>query len=282
MAVRSIRTSSVGNGQPRYGEMTIPPVLFKTDFLVVAGGGAGGRQVAASGVRSRGCGGGAGGYRTSEPGETSGGGFSEETPMMLKKGDNFVMRIGAGGPANSGDGFSSFFGPIYCEGGGGGASGRRTDSPGTGRPGGSGGGGGSGAIAQGIPRQGFNGGLNTSGGGNPPGAPGGGAGGVATSTVRGPGLTSSIDGTPALRGLGGVNNSSGSPAGESNTGNGGPGASGDNASGKNGGSGVIILKYPVGMSLDIDPGLVSSTDTTTFPGFRVTTFTAGIGVVTVQ
>jgi hypothetical protein len=70
-------------------------------------------------------------------------------------------------------------------------------------------------------------------------------------------------------------------AGTVNTGGGGGGGGGNtspNADGKNGGSGVVILKYPDFMTITIGAGL---TGTTAAPsgGFIVTTITAGTGNV---
>jgi hypothetical protein len=46
-----------------------------------------------------------------------------------------------------------------------------------------------------------------------------------------------------------------------------------------GGSGIVILRYPSTMTITIGSGLTGTTDTTTVPGFRITTFTAGTGNV---
>jgi hypothetical protein len=66
-------------------------------------------------------------------------------------------------------------------------------------------------------------------------------------------------------------------SGTVNTGGGG-GGSGDNAglkSGGSGGSGVVILRYPVARTITIGAGLTGSTATD--GSFKVTTFTAGTG-----
>ena len=64
-----------------------------------------------------------------------------------------------------------------------------------------------------------------------------------------------------------------------NTGGGGAGShSGSPMAGSNGGSGVVILKYPDGYTITIGAGL---TGTTASPsgGYKVTTITAGTGNV---
>jgi hypothetical protein len=62
-----------------------------------------------------------------------------------------------------------------------------------------------------------------------------------------------------------------------NTGGGGGGGRAP-ALGANGGSGVVILKYPDSITLSVAGTLVSSTATS--GGFKVTTFTSGTGTVT--
>lgn len=231
------------------------------DYLVVAGGGGG----------SRSGGGGAGGLRS---GSTS-----------VTAGNALTMTIGAGGAGSSDAGAgkdggnSSAFGLTAVGGGGGGAN----SASGTGRPGGSGGGGG--AVAMGYTNAGGAGtsGQGNNGGSSYgyiafPGGGGGGAGGVGGNgtndgaTVRGGaggiGLTSTITGESvgyAGGGAGASYNSSGSPGtaqtsfgggaaapnATSNGGNGvdGTGGGGGGApasyTGGSGGSGIIIVRYPL-------------------------------------
>jgi hypothetical protein len=54
------------------------------------------------------------------------------------------------------------------------------------------------------------------------------------------------------------------------------------AGGGDGGSGVVILAYPSGLPAfsSIGAGLTYSVSTTSRPGYRVYTFTAGTGTVT--
>jgi hypothetical protein len=68
--------------------------------------------------------------------------------------------------------------------------------------------------------------------------------------------------------------------GSANTGGGGSGGSSANASvrvGGNGGSGVVILRYPGGRTITIGAGLTATT--ATVGSDKVTTITAGTGNV---
>jgi hypothetical protein len=278
------------------------PPTFNVDYLVIAGGGAGGRATA-GGIGA--AGGGAGGLRTSF-GSTSGGGASAETALALLVATNYTVTIGAGGSGpTSGNtsgpnGSNSVFSTITSIGGGGGA----TNNTGGGFPaggnGGSGGGTYQGAIGAGTANQGFNGGLSSSGSS---GGGGGGAGGVgansnySTPTLGngGLGLQNSITGSlvtyaggggggqygseaggPGAGGssIGGAGGSGGGNAGgngNTSTGSGG-GGGGDGGNGGNGGSGVVILRYPSTYTIS---GL--SGTTATVGSDKVTTFTSGTG-----
>jgi len=247
-------------------------------FLVIGGGGAGGGSAGDAGG-----GGGAGGYR-------------EFTGQTLLPGTSYTVTVGAGGPRGtntSSPGNNSVFNTITSAGGG---SGSRT-----GRAGGSGGGGGNGGSGPArpgntpatSPSQGNSGAGNGGGGGGAGGAGVGGGGGRG-----GFGRASSITGTSVLRGGGGggaQTNGSGNPggagqagggngggtptAGQANTGGGG-GASGGSGTkaGQNGGSGVVIVRYPSGFTINVGAGLTAST--TTVGSEKVTTFTAGSGTIT--
>ena len=222
------------------------------DYLVVAGGGGGG-------CGYYGGGGGAGGYRTA-------------ANYLVNPGSAITVTVGAGGTAsgsvsvNSGNGSDSVFDSITSIGGGGGAS---RSSSSNGNNGGSGGG---------ASFQDFLGGTGTVGQGNRGGnlvtgefgASGGGAGAAGTGASNGVaspggiGLASSITGIStyyaggggggkfgalSAGGLGGGGaGGAASPAtqavaGTVNSGGGG-GGGGDNAVvGKDGGSGVVILRF---------------------------------------
>jgi len=242
------------------------------DILVVAGGGAGGPPFSSNNY-----GGGGGG----------GGGVIATSNLLLAKG-SYPVIVGAGGESISSDlysdsGDNSVFGELTAIGGG---AGGYMDGLGTGnqaalligRDGGSGGGsaaftpsGPNGGVGQ--PEQGNNGGKGSgsvgvfyAGGG------GGGAHGSGSNAVSetkyggagGPGILSSISGTPTYYGGGGGGGSSASDAsgggasdcggvggagdspigkgGNNNTGCGG-GGGGYTAAGGAGGSGIVIIRY---------------------------------------
>jgi len=260
-------------------QFTITAVLseYDVDFLVIAGGGAGGGDNLDGG-------GGAGGYRTSY-GSTSGGGASAESSLTLAIGTTYTITVGAGGAGshqNNGQngGTSSISGSditdITTVGGGTGtriANWYSSANPPT-EHGGSGGGfagaGYASAPGNGTTGQGYDGGWadsNNAGGGG--GA--GGVGGDATSSSSGnggAGHTSSITGSSVCRAGGGAggtyygatngsatcggavsnNQSDGSPA-TANTGGGGGGPSYPSAGnpGGNGGSGLVVLRFPTAM-----------------------------------
>ena len=242
----------------------------QVEYLVVAGGGSGGS-------RWHGAGGGAGGYRSSVTGESSGGGASAESKLTLTA-NTYTVTIGAGGAAVNGDnvngnqGSPSVFGAITSTGGGYGAS-----YP---SPGGSGGSGGGGAGSPSTPQaggsgtfgQGFAGGAGDNEDGNGNGGGGGGAGAVgqAADGVNGgnggDGVASEITGFSVIRagggggagtynggssGLGGAGGggSAATPgvAGAVNTGGGGGGADSSSTSvfSGAGGSGIVIIRYPI-------------------------------------
>lgn len=232
------------------------------EYLIVAGGGAGGQDFAG--------GGGAGGVRSSVSGDPNGGGQPSDGKIYVPPG-NYTVTVGAGGSRPTGSttqgnvasakGASSSFSAqlnLEAEGGGGGAGSASTNIAGSG---GSGGGGGHGRTA-GVGRngQGFSGGsaaVNV-------GAGGGGAGGAGSSTgAGGPGISSTIRGSSFFVGGGGggttqtVNSTGGvggggtnsgyqaaSNNGEANTGGGGSGYYGSWGGAGNGGSGLVILRYP--------------------------------------
>ena len=252
------------------------------DYMVIAGGGAGGSDGAG--------GGGAGGYR-----ESSGTASGSYTASPLGSGvtalsipaTDYPITVGAGGtgaasPALTGNpGSNSVFSTIISTSGGGGGAGNVT--PGDGATGGSGGGGGrqspgaggSGNSPSVSPSQGFPGGNRKT-----PGCGGGGGGGAAgvaagggsgcSGHVGGPGTTSSINATPTTRAGGGGGGATPSPntAGAGGAGGGGAGAGGGTNTGSAatvntgggggggsagggsgpvdggaGGSGIVIIRY---------------------------------------
>jgi hypothetical protein len=112
---------------------------------------------------------------------------------------------------------------------------------------------------------------------------------AGTGKTGGAGLSSSITGSAVTRAVGGASNSyvsgTGGTAGGANTGTGGGGGGGlgSGNNGSAGGSGVVILAYPSTEPAltSIGGGLTFSVDTVSRAGYRVYTFTAGTGTVTV-
>jgi hypothetical protein len=249
------------------------------EYLVIGGGGGGGGGAGGGG----GGGGGAGGYRSSVAGELTGGGGSLETPLAVTPG-TYTVTVGAGGQGRSGssgwtNGGDSVFGTITAVGGG--KGGMQANYAGA--LGGSGGGGGGGdgggvqantggarTVGQGYVggRGGHTGGTALGGGG------GGGAAAAGTDWSNevggngGDGIASAINGiwtqragggggsqntntgvrTPGVGGAGGggIGGWTGAAgAGVANTGSGGGGgAHPSDQAGANGGSGIVIVRYP--------------------------------------
>ena len=262
-----------------------PQTALSCDYLVVAGGGAGGSK------GEWGAGGGAGGLRSTVT--ATGGGGSLESPLSLSA-TNYTVTIGAGaaGKTTAGtgsQGSNSVFASITSTGGGGGGGITRSpDTVNSPTTGGSGGGGevlppafsGSNLGASGTTNQGYAGGngytgtvYNYSNGGG-----GGGAGAVgqnggqgtpsaspaAPSGNGGNGVTVAITGSSVVYGGGGgggaylaTRNPSGgtggggqggtsSVNGSNGTANtGGGGGGGGSTSTGAGGSGIVIIRYPI-------------------------------------
>lgn len=222
-----------------------PQVGLTCEVLVVGGGGPGGYYTAAAG-------GGAGGYRTA-------------TGLSITS--SSAVTVGAGGPGTQSyvlgtNGTASVFSTISASGGGAGASngtgiqaGRAGGSGGGGTNGGATGIGGAGNIGAYSPVEGYKGGdstsWNASGGGSS-------AAGVAVTSSSntasgGAGTSNSITGSAVTYAVGGTSFGSGvsidKTPGAPNTGNGGQGGgsrtSAPSSYGSNGGSGVVIIRYPV-------------------------------------
>jgi len=234
------------------------------EYLIVAGGGGGGGSIYAS---TRGGGGGAGGVKTGYVSISA-------TTYTVNVGSGGAGGVGADSVIAIAGGNSSVFG-ISTLGGGYGATYNRA-----GTPGGSGGGAGTGSYAtgySGTPGQGNPGGnsvgytdnINTGGGG---GGGGGGSGSASSSGnggSGGAGIPSSITGIIAFYaggggggggtagGLGGTGGGGSGATGSANGSNGTPGTGGggggsssltsnpDTRTGGNGGSGIVIIKYPI-------------------------------------
>jgi hypothetical protein len=288
---------------------TPAPAASFIEYLVIAGGGGGGWI---------GGGGGAGGYRCSVSGETSGRNSSAESPFTYTLGNSYTITIGAGGTGATNAveatiGNNSVFGSVTSIGGGRGGKNNATASIEIGGDGGAGGGAGQdGSNARaggaGTSAQGFGGGSNAQGIADGGGG-GGGAGAVGSNGATtgggngGAGIASSITNSSVQRGGGGGGGSTGGIAstasfgggagtnsnatganGTVNTG-GGAGAggygSGSGGSGGVGGSGVVIIRYPsTNANLSSIGGGLTYT-LTTAGGYKIYSFTAGTGLVTV-
>jgi hypothetical protein len=291
--------NALGTGSSESSAFSFTTASLALEYLVIAGGGAGGIQV--------GAGGGAGGYRTNVVGAVSGRGSAAEASMTVLNG-TYAVTVGAGGVGGLQYGYggthagaignSSVFNGITSlyGGGGSGYSGQ------TGTNGGSGGGADGGSTSNfgaGTTAQGYAGGTGTSsawaGGG------GGGAGGVGGNAganlggVGGAGQTNSINGTATLRaggggggqtsGTGGAGGSGGGGTGGSNnvaplsgtanTGGGGGGTR-DSTPNGSGGSGVVIIRY---LTADASGTTITGGTSTTSGSYTVRTFTASGSLV---
>jgi len=271
-------------------------IVVSAEYLVVAGGGGGG--LGNGSYREGGGGGGAGGYKT---GTLT---FAPSTQYTLAVGAKGIGKVtgSTGYGTNGGD---SILATITSTGGGGGAphdtsglaggsgggAGCQGSSGGNASPGGQGNAGGAGYQGSAA---GAGGGGGAGGAGSSGTSAGGGAGGAG-----GSGIYSSISGSAFLyaagggggahvtsgaaggigAGRGGGQQTSVSPtAASDNTGSGGGGGTDNTKPGQDGGSGVVILKYPSNKTLTSSGTLVSTTSTAV-AGYKITTFTAGSGTV---
>lgn len=261
------------------GDAAAPAPDLDVSYLVVAGGGGGGVCV---GGTATGGGGGAGGLRNSY--DTTGGGAATESTLTLYTDTNYAVTIGAGGAGKSGEnlagskGSDSTFSTITSEGGGGG--GGNSISPSSG---GSGGGGqeSDGAGASGVSGQGYAGGNGTESGNR--GGGGGGAGSAGSGGTGGSSISTQITGSSESYAGGGTApiNGGSNPSGHAadNSGNG--GISGGSAS-QNGGSGIVILRYPDYYNVTLGAGLTGSGVNTSIPNstLKYTKIISGNGNIT--
>jgi hypothetical protein len=215
--------------------------------LANTGGGAGGGGGHSAG--GSGGGGGAGGYLCSVVGENSGG-LTSPQPKLSVIPATYNVIIGAGGSNNGSQGNTgtpgsdSQFADVIASGGGRGAGATQP-----GGPGGSGGGADGNSTAGGtaVSGQGFNGGnagayqapIYPGGGGGGAGAPGTSGSGGSTPGNGGIGISSNINGVPTYR-AGGGGAGTGGAGGDGGGGNGGGGLGQSQ-----GGSGVVIIRYPI-------------------------------------
>ena len=258
-----VATSGVNSGS-----QALDPIIYSADFLVIAGGGAGGYTGDIGG------GGGAGGYRNSYSTETSGGGGSSETSLTFNTGTVYTITVGAGGTSgNGGNSVISGTGITTITSLGGGVGGTVNGVSG-GSGSGSSGNNSVTAGGAGTANQGYGGGFQANGGYGSSGGGGAGAVGQASSgsgegTVGGNGgngVASSITGSSVTRGggggggdwsggnygaggsggggTGGGTGAENAVSGTANTGGGGGGASSNTPVRASGGSGVVILRMP--------------------------------------
>lgn len=229
------------------------------EYLVVAGGGSGGY-----GAR--------GNY---DAGGGGAGGFLSSFIPQIQPGITLSLSVGAGG-AGGNNGQNSTLDTLIAHGGGfGGSPDSNNGMPGNG---GSGGGGGQKnytyRIGLGVAGQGHDGAYMGGGGGA-----GGGFGAGIYSEGGGVGLASSITGTAKYYAHGGNRGNWIAANGEVNTGNGGDGGTSNNTSPGNGGSGIVVLRYP-----DTFPLATSTTGNPTITnvgGYKIYSWTTvGAGSIT--
>ena len=265
-------------------------VPLTVSYLVVAGGG---------GAGGAGGGGGAGGLKTNLGG----------TPFNINIATSIGVTVGEGGSGGNGGaralgivGADSVFSTITSTGGGGGAG--FSDNNSATMNGGSGGGGanasgggnyingGTGNAAEGKDGgRGFRtaSSYNACGGGGGAGTVGADGGGSGSNPIGGAGGTgvASLIGasgsvTYSTGGRGAAEIGSSSPANNAaaNSGNGGDQVDNNlmNLTGSDGGSGIIVIRYPNTFSITI-PGTLTATTDNSVSGIRITTFTSGTGDV---
>jgi hypothetical protein len=245
-----------------------PQRAISCDYLVVAGGGSGPGSDGGGGG-----GGGAGGLRSTVT--ATGGGGSLESALSVTA-QPYTVTIGAGGSVPGSNlrgtnGSDSVFATITSIGGGGAGCFSVDSAQKTGANGGSGGGSAPspGVAGSGTANQGYAGGafgVNAGGGGGGAGAVGGNGGsgagpggtggnGVAVAitgssiTYAGGGGGGSYSSTGGVAGTGGGGTGGGastnSTAGTVNTGGGGGGSGQTGGVGRNGGSGIVVVRYLV-------------------------------------
>jgi hypothetical protein len=281
-----IATSGINEGTD-----ALSPESYSADFLVIAGGGAGGYTGDIGG------GAGAGGYRNSYSSETSGGGGSSEASLTFVPDTVYTVTVGAGGTSgNGGNSVISGTGITTITSLGGGVGGTVNGVSGGSGSGASGNNSVTGSGA-GTSNQGFNGGFQSGGNGGYSSSGGGGAGAVGQAASGsgvsaiggngGNGVASSITGSSITRGggggggdwsggnygaggsggggTGGGTGAENAVSGTANTGGGGGGASSGTAVRASGGSGVVILRMPTanysGTVTGAETPIVDGTDT---------------------
>jgi hypothetical protein len=260
------------------------PGTFDTAFTaqleILAGGGGGG--------------GGATGMYERTVGAGGAGGLLSIPSASITLDQEYVVTIGEGGDGGALNGVTSdgttggvgvnggnsIFGTWVALGGGGGSYGFGSSG---GCGGGSGGGFGRETGGAGTPGQGNNGGNGAWSGATPNSGGGGGGGGIGgagsnySNSSGGIGLVSAIDGI--TRGSGGTAGGTASDAAV-NTGNGGNGGkawTGPSA-GRKGGSGIILIKYPITVNDPTLTGTLTSSQTTS-GSFKILKLLSGSGTI---
>ena len=309
--IKAVNTDGAGTESSAISFST--QATLSVDYLVVAGGGGGSTDPLAY---THGGGGGAGGLRSTVTATGGSGALETGLSLLSTTNYTVTVGAGGAGQISSSNtlavvGSNSVFSTITSLGGG---RGGIYNSPGG--NGGSGGGGATphSTGGTGQANQGFNGGLGTTTVGNYD-RSGGGGGGASAVGGNGSGSTpgaggagrsvSMVTSTPVIYaggggggsggasgaaggtgggGAGAPNGGSNGVSGSSNTGGGGGGGSQYHtdpytcsAFGGTGGSGVVIIRYPVARTITIGAGLTGSTATD--GSYKVTTITAGTGNV---
>jgi hypothetical protein len=235
------------------GETTEISNRGEVEYLIVGGGGGGGSV----GTNGSSGGGGAGGLITGQ--------------ISLTTTGNYSVTVGAGGAsgasnARGGNGGNSSFNNLTAIGGSGGGGRDQRDTLTGGSSGGAGKAGGTGAAAGAATAgQGNQGSSSTGTAANVAGGGGGAGSGSVNSTAGGSGRSVSITGSPVIY-AGGGGGSQGGPGGSGGGGTGGSGNANGNPGvnglggggggtgtrtsgtrlGGTGGSGIVIIKYPIG------------------------------------
>ncbi len=285
----TVKATTFTTGPSSAASNSVTPASYSgpttVEYLVVAGGG--------GGAADDGGGGGAGGLLTA-----TGFAVSPDSLITVTVGGGGTGAQAPGSTDGATKGSDSVFGSVTATGGGAGV----LESPDTKKNGGSGGGAGySGGIPgtgiAGPPRQGYNGGspsYTEAGGGGGAGAAGQNGNDPSYTGAGGVGVQSSIDGTATYYagGGGGGGRSSGGgagglggggkgqrsgqtgTAGTANTGGGGGGAGdvGSPKNGFNGGSGIVIIRYPDTYALATST--TGSPTITTTGGYRIYKWTS--------
>jgi len=239
------------------------------EYLVVGGGGGGGGGgLGANGTPNTGGGGGGGGTHGAGGGGGGGGGGGMRTGSLTVSAQAYSVTIGNGGNAGANSagtaGAASVFHTVTAAGGGAGGGAQSAGGGGGSGGGADAGAAGGAATPAGQGNTGGNGGTYAGpaypgGGGGGASAVGGAGSGSTTAGAGGAGAASSISGASAYyAGGGGGGLYTGDPGSNGGIGGGGRGGPGGGGTSQ-GGSGVVIIRYPTGPSRDVSYSLVTDT-----------------------